>query len=78
MTTIEKKVNIPENHRLLLDLTIPADIPPGRAEVTVTITPSTALRPNQKPFSGLAGSLAETGDFAGDALEIQREMRDEW
>ena len=78
MTTIEKTVEISDNHRLLLDLTLPADIPPGTAEVKVTIIPSAAGHPNRKPFAGLAGCLAETGDFVGDVLEIQREMRDEW
>ncbi|MDR1520376.1 MAG: hypothetical protein LBU23_09590 [Planctomycetota bacterium] len=75
MTTIEKKMEIPENRRLPPDLIPPADIPPGTAEVKATIIPVAAKRPNRKPFVGLAGSLAETRDFAGDALEMQRETR---
>lgn len=78
MTTIEKKVEITESHRLLLDLTLPADLPPGEANVRVTITPAAPALRERKAFQGLAGSLAETGDFAGDAVEIQRRMRDEW
>lgn len=78
MTTIEKKVDIPENHRLLLDLTLPADLPAGEAEVRVTIIPTKPRQPGKKPFDGLAGCLKDSKTFARDAVEIQREIRDEW
>ncbi len=78
MTTIQKTIDIPDDHRVLLDLILPVDLPVGKAEVQVIITPSPEARPDRKPFEGLAGSLAGCPDFAGDALEIQREMRDEW
>lgn len=78
MTTIEKKVDIPENHRLLLDLTLPADIPPGEAEVRVTIIPTVPKNSERKAFAGLAGSLKTSKTFSRDAVEVQREMRDEW
>lgn len=77
MTTIDKKVEIPENHRLILDLTLPANLPPGEADVRVTITPA-AARSKEKAFAGLAGSLKDSKTFGRDAVELQREMRDEW
>lgn len=78
MTTIEKKVDIPENHRLLLDLTLPADIPPGEADIRVTIIPAASKRPNRKAFANLAGSLKDSKTFGRDGVELQREMCDEW
>lgn len=78
MTTIEKKVEIPEDHRLVLDLTLPADLPPGEAEVRVTIIPTAPKPAQRKAFEGLAGCLKNSKNFSRDAMEIQRELRDEW
>ncbi len=78
MTTIQKIIDIPDDHRVLLDLTLPVELPVGKAEVQVIITPSSEKHPGRKPFEGLGGSLAGCPDFTGDALDIQREMRDEW
>jgi len=78
MTTIQKTIDIPPDHRLRLDLPIPRDIPPGRAEIQVTITPCPETPTTRKPFEGLAGSLKDDSIFRRDAVELQREMRDEW
>ncbi len=41
MSTIVKEVVIPSNHRMNLDIEVPADVPPGEAVVTVTIKTKT-------------------------------------
>lgn len=80
MTTINKSVDIPADRRLQLDLLLPPDLPIGRAEISVTITPAseTGDGPRPKPFEGLAGSLRDSGIFKGDSVDIQRKMRNEW
>ena len=78
MTIIQKNVDIPTDHRLRLDLPIPKDIPAGRADIHVTITPRPEIPPTRKPFEGLGGSLKDDPIFRRDAVELQREMRDEW
>ena len=77
MTTINKSVEIPADRRLQLDLLLPPDLPVGRAEIVVTITP-TPEDSKAKPFEGLAGSLRSSGIFEGDSVDIQRKMRNEW
>ncbi|MCL2700470.1 MAG: hypothetical protein FWE88_02110 [Phycisphaerae bacterium] len=78
MTTIQKTVDIPPDHRLRLDLPIPKDIPAGRAEIQVIITPFPPTSSTRRPFEGLAGSLKNSVIFGRDGVELQREMRDEW
>lgn len=78
MTTIQKTVDIPADHRLRLDLPLPKDIPPGRAEIQVTIIPYPENSVTRKPFEGLAGSLKDSAIFSRDGVELQREIRDEW
>ncbi len=78
MTTIQKMIDIPLDHRLRLDLPLPADIPAGRAEIQVTIIPHPEKTTPRKAFEGLAGSLRDSATFSRDAVAIQREMRDEW
>ncbi len=39
MSTIVKEVEIPNNHRVNLEVEIPSDIPPGKAVITLTIEP---------------------------------------
>jgi hypothetical protein len=78
MTTIQKIIDIPMDHRLRLDLPLPKDIPAGRAEIQVTIIPSPEKPTIRKAFEGLAGSLKGSATFSRDAVELQREMRDEW
>lgn len=77
MTTMRKTVRIPSDRKLRLDLSVPEDVPPGDADVLVVFT--VANRPQRrKNLSGLAGSLAGSKTFAGDAVDLQREIRDEW
>lgn len=80
MTTIQKMIDIPGDHRLRLDWALPKDIPAGRAEVQVTIIPYTdaAAAAPRRAFEGLAGSLKGSTAFSRDAVELQREVRDEW
>ncbi len=81
MPTIEQTVEIPEDHRLKLELPIPRDIPAGRAEIKVTIIPypeeideATELE-RMKRLRSLAGVLKDSKTFAGDPVELQRKMR---
>ncbi|MDR2561430.1 MAG: hypothetical protein LBC63_06650 [Holophagales bacterium] len=82
MTTIQQTIEIPQDHRLHLDLPLPSEIPAGRAEVHVTIIPcvhsAKGAQKGHKPFEGLAGSLKDSVLFGRDGVELQREMRDEW
>ncbi len=77
MTTIHKTIEVPADRRLNLNLELPDDLPPGQAELHVTIFPSSG---ESKPaaLADFAGCLKDDSSFAGDALEIQRAMRDEW
>jgi hypothetical protein len=78
VTTIQKTVDIPLDHRIHLDLSIPKDIPVGLAEIHVTIIPNLKNKQERKPFDGLDGCLKDSAIFGRDALDLQREMRDEW
>lgn len=73
MTTITKSIEIPQDRRLRLNLDLPDDLPIGRAELRLTITPE---KPGQPRVKGLAGSLTDVYD--GDGLALQRQWRDEW
>ncbi len=81
MATIEKTVEIPADHRLELDLPVPADIPAGRAKIKVTIIPyPEEIEPIEVPqppssWENLRGALKDSKTFAGDAVELQRRMR---
>ena len=77
MTTIQQIAHISDNHRLTLDLYVPEDIPAGEASVEVVISPI----PQGKSFESvrhLAGVFANSKTFAGDPVEMQRALRDEW
>jgi hypothetical protein len=78
MTTIQRTIDIPPDLRLRLDLPIPPSVPAGPAEIQVIIAPLRSVSPKPKPFEGLAGSLKNSSLFSRDAVELQREMRDEW
>ena len=77
MGPIRKTVLIPKSHRLRLDLTVPADVPAGEAEVTVAFSP---VRPTGKRqrLSALAGRLRNSPLCSRDPVTVQRELRDEW
>jgi hypothetical protein len=77
MITIHKTVEVPADRRLTLSLELPDDIPPGQAELHVTIFPFPS-EPKSATLAGFAGCLKNDSSFVGDALEVQRAMRDEW
>ncbi len=77
MNTIQQTVTIPADRRLRLDIELPDTIPAGRAEMVVVLSP--VQEPvSKKPLNSLAGSLADSATFAGDPVQLQRAMRDEW
>jgi hypothetical protein len=73
MTTITKSIEIPQDRRLRLNLDLPDDLPIGRAELQLTITPE---KPDRPRFERLAGGLKNVYD--GDGVDLQRQWRDEW
>jgi hypothetical protein len=75
MINIQKIVDIPDEHRISLD--VPTDIPTGAAYIELTVIPAPA--PNlRKPLVSYFGALKNSRAFAGNAVELQRKMRAEW
>ncbi len=52
---------------------VATQLPPGAVEIVITIHPI-GNRRKSTDFNDLAGKL----QWQGDALAVQREMRDEW
>ncbi|MDR1920234.1 MAG: hypothetical protein LBS31_00590 [Candidatus Adiutrix sp.] len=78
MTTLQKNIEISEDRRLRLDLTLPEGFPTGQAKVLVFISPDVETEPPAS-LPELAGSLKDSPNFAGDPMEIQRKIRsDVW
>jgi hypothetical protein len=78
MTTIQKSVEIPEDRRVRLDLTLPEGFPAGQAKILIFISPDVETAP-AVPLPELAGSLRNSPNFSGDPMEIQRKIRaDVW
>jgi hypothetical protein len=76
VTIIKKTIEIPADRRLKLDLELPDSLPPGKAELSLSITPSSdAIGFNA--FEGYFGCLKDSEAFKGDPVEIQRKLRDE-
>jgi hypothetical protein len=81
MNTFQQTVTIPENRRLQLDLPLPDSIPAGQAELLVVLSPiPPTTEPSKKAKSILPfiGCLANSTTFAGDPVDLQKAMRDEW
>jgi hypothetical protein len=77
MTNIRKIIEIPTNRRLNLSLELPDELQPGPAELYLEfLQPKTET--TSDTLAGFAGCLKDDPAFAGDALEIQRKMRDAW
>jgi hypothetical protein len=91
LMAIEQTVEVPINHRLIID--VPREIPAGRTIIAFTpavksvYNPQTvgealimaeekAADPNRKPISRLFGK--HKGLFGGDGVAYQRAIRDEW
>lgn len=77
MTTIQKTVHIKADRHLRLDLSLPDDLPTGKANVVVIISPAENVTP-LNAIRQLAGSLADSKTFEGDPVALQRKLRDEW
>ncbi|MDR2246447.1 MAG: hypothetical protein LBE17_07245 [Treponema sp.] len=77
--TIEQTVEIPADHRLVIE--VPPEIPAGKAKVTVSVFPrgKTAKMSRQmRHIMKFYGCLKDSPAFEGDPVEIQRQMRAEW
>lgn len=77
MTTIQKTITIPDDHRVHIEISLPASIPVGVADMVVTISPKRKKKPTT-PLDALAGSLSDSESLAGDSVELVRQWRDEW
>lgn len=78
METIQKTIQVPENHQITVDIPLPADLPVGdMADIVVTVAVS---RRDRAPESllGLAGAFAHSKTFAEDSVTAIRKVRDEW
>lgn len=81
MTTIEKTIHIPASRRLEFEIDLPANVPTGGEAKVFVVLPTVSPVPNttnQDVLLSLAGKLAGSSLFARDAVELQREWRDEW
>ena len=77
MTTLTQKITVPPSRHVRIELALPEEIPPGDAHVRMEIS-SVALPNRQQNPSRWFGSLADCPALAGDLVELQRKMRDEW
>jgi hypothetical protein len=75
MTAIHQTVEIPNDRKLHLDIDVPADLPLGTAEVTVSISPKRT--PDMDKAVEALNKLQELGGLQcfGDPAEWQREER---
>jgi len=78
MAIIKKDIEIAPDRLLRLDLELPMDLPVGRAEIQLLITPKPPLKSGEKPFAGLAGCLKGHPVLAEGGVSLQRRLRDEW
>ncbi len=77
MTTIQKTITIPKDHRVNIELSLPESLPAGAADMVVTISPRRRKHP-KTPLANLAGSLADSEGLKGDIVALVRQWRDEW
>ena len=77
MTSMNKTIEIPADRHLVIELTLPDELPPGPAEMAVTINPTRPAK-QLKPLPELFGSLKDSQIFAGDSVTLVRSLRDEW
>jgi hypothetical protein len=68
---------VPPDRRVRFELLLPDDILPGDAEVRMEITNSNPPVRRRDPSRWL-GALKNCPALAGDPVEMQRKMRDEW
>jgi hypothetical protein len=77
MTNIGKKIAVPENRRINLEIELPKDTPIGEVNVNISITPISQRKP-KRTIESFYGIFKDSPIFEGDPVEIQRKMRDEW
>jgi hypothetical protein len=78
---IQQTMTIPADKRLYFDL--PGNMHEGEAEVTLKVKPKIKEKRHFSLFRRASvmdfyGCLKDSKTFAGDPMEIQRKMRDEW
>jgi hypothetical protein len=73
--TVEQTVEIPADRRVSVPLDVPCEILAGKAIITFTMAKADG---NGRPVSRHFGRLKNSKAFAGDPMEIQRQMRAEW
>jgi hypothetical protein len=76
--TIKQRWVIPEDHKVHVELDIPRGVPAGEAEVIVVIESVRAAPTEEPDWMAYAGCLRNDRIFHGDAVEVQRALRDEW
>ena len=76
--TIQKDVEITPDRLLRLDWELPMDIPVGRAELRLFITPKPPMKAGENFFADLAGCLKGNPVLAEGGVALQRRLRDEW
>jgi hypothetical protein len=75
--TIEQTVEIPADHRLVVNL--PDHIPSGTADLEITIVPrKKSGYHTARSLKNLSGRWKDSPRFGRDALNIQEEIRSEW
>ena len=72
---MDKPVKTSKGSRSHLGSELPDELPPGPAELYLEFLQPKTTRVT---FADFAGCLKDDSSFVGDALEIQRKMRDEW
>ncbi len=80
METLKQILTIPENHKIHFDVTLPENFPTGQVEVLLVFSTKT-LRSEEITniaLLKLAGSLSNSPHFGGNALLIQKALRNEW
>ena len=77
MTTIQKTITIPDNHRITIELALPKSMPIGTADMVVSISPKRETQPKTS-LASLAGSLADSKNLSDDSVSLVRKWRDEW
>ena len=76
METIVRRVDIPADRVLHLDVALPPSVEPGETEMLLVFSPL----PDRKggDLSALAGALSGSTAFRDAPVAIQRRLRNEW
>ncbi len=79
MTTLTAEAEITSDHRLMMDVPVPADLPAGRVSVTIALaTPPRPLVSNNRDAVAILREIAERGGVdIPDPVAWQREVRED-